>query len=531
MAMKHAHEAINLHPPFHSLWHEIPMRVVIMASLRGKGDLTAASTELKLLEERGLVEVVPELLIEAAAQHCSFSDQLEAAESCLEKSLEQLRLYPVNQRVDSQISDRAATQYVDLGEKYAETGDSVRSAACMAKAIDVARPDTAHWLRYRQSRMALKQRNLRKAFHGLFTIARIPNAPRAIIEKILSPVGAVRLAPYWPASPQSIMKPLTLLLFMAGWFFGRLATSGLRDLHTSITAVLLVWLFVARHFVRRLRAESSSIRKRFYKIRSFLPSPFPSRGDRVTNCPICGAHGKFEYQNKQTPLLRCLACDHVWARDLPDDQTLSALSGDFGYRERDRYHQGITAIQESEQWQIYLDARIGILRKLQLLDNPARPIRKIFEIGCAEGMLLHELRKRGMEVMGCEMNRAVAAEGMKALGIDILTASFESLELPATNFDLVMSFHTLEHLRTPPSVVAKVAGILRSDGVILLEVPCGAEEYDNTDHLHFFSDTSLRTLLEKFFRTTEILDNSYTNSAGVRIGSIYGFGRGVRENA
>jgi hypothetical protein len=92
-----------------------------------------------------------------------------------------------------------------------------------------------------------------------------------------------------------------------------------------------------------------------------------------------------------------------------------------------------------------------------------------------------------------------------------------------------MSFHTLEHLRNPSSVLAKVANILHPDGAVLLEVPCGEEEYDNTDHLHFFSDTSLRTLLDKSFRTTEILDNSYTNSAGVRIGSIYGLGKGVKN--
>ena len=107
--------------------------------------------------------------------------------------------------------------------------------------------------------------------------------------------------------------------------------------------------------------------------------------------------------------------------------------------------------------------------------------------------------------------------------------SIRDIEFPSKTFDLVMSFHTLEHLRHPLGVIGKVARILRSNGAILLEVPCGEEEYENTDHLHFFSETSLRTLLETFFRTTEILDNSYTNSAGMRIGSIYGFGRGVKN--
>ena len=94
----------------------------------------------------------------------------------------------------------------------------------------------------------------------------------------------------------------------------------------------------------------------------------------------------------------------------------------------------------------------------------------------------------------------------------------------------MISFHTLEHMRFPENVLAKVARILRSDGSVLIEVPCGEEEYENTDHLHFFSETSLRLLLDKFFSTTEIIDNAYTNSAGVKIGSIYGVGRGVRNS-
>jgi hypothetical protein len=36
-------------------------------------------------------------------------------------------------------------------------------------------------------------------------------------------------------------------------------------------------------------------------------------------------------------------------------------------------------------------------------------------------------------------------------------------------------------------------------------------------------------LLNKFFTSTEIIDNAYTNSAGVRIGSIYGIGRGFGD--
>jgi ubiquinone/menaquinone biosynthesis C-methylase UbiE len=129
------------------------------------------------------------------------------------------------------------------------------------------------------------------------------------------------------------------------------------------------------------------------------------------------------------------------------------------------------------------------------------------------------------------MNRAVAEQGVQRFGVDIRTEPFEDLQLPVQNCDLVVSFHTLEHMRYPAKVLAKVARVLRPDGAVLVEVPCGKEEYENTDHLHFFSDESLRLLLSQFFANTEIIENAYTNSAGVRIGSLYGVGRGVRRSA
>jgi hypothetical protein len=67
--------------------------------------------------------------------------------------------------------------------------------------------------------------------------------------------------------------------------------------------------------------------------------------------------------------------------------------------------------------------------------------------------------------------------------------------------------------------------MLSPGGAVLFEVPCSENEYGNTDHLHFFSERSLRIMLDSFFDETEIVPNTYTTSAGVQCGSIYGLGR------
>jgi SAM-dependent methyltransferase len=306
--------------------------------------------------------------------------------------------------------------------------------------------------------------------------------------------------------------------------------SGFKEFADATAVSLLVAIFVIRHFYRRLSSETVLLRRFFRMPHAYLLWNRRYRYHQVKSCPICGGRGKFEYQNEVTPLFRCSQCNHVYARQLPDDQVLGSLYGDVSYWEKDRMHQGITTMQESAEWDVYLKARLGILQRLDLLPASTSSSKSVFEIGCAEGMLLHALKKHGMTVAGCEMNRAVAAQGVKNLGVDIRTEPFENLGLPEKNCDLVISFHTLEHMRFPENVLAKVAQILRSDGSVLIEVPCGEEEYENTDHLHFFSENSLRLLLDKFFARTEIIDNAYTNSAGVRIGSIYGVGRGVRDS-
>ena len=527
-AIEHARKAIALHPPFHSLWHEIPMRVVIMNSLRRTGNRIEAEAIMKVLEERGLVKLIPELLIERGIQLGAIKDRMEKASRCLNNAIDQLKVYPVHESVDAELRERALDQVRELAKQY-ERDRRYPLAEQGYTRLSEFHPDDL-WIKYLLARAQLMQGKLFTAPRHLHGITRIPNGPRSIIDKIASINTTHKLDRCWPATPRSILRPIKLATWVAAWAIAKLLRSGFKELADAATASLLIAIFVIEHFSRRLSSEVAALRRTFRMLRAGFPRNSAYRFHLVKSCPICGGHGRFEYQNKLTPLLRCSQCDHVYASQLPDDEVLSSLYGDVSYWEKDRMHQGITTMQESAEWEVYLKARLGILQRLELLPCSQTAEKAVFEIGCAEGMLLHALQKRGMRVGGCEMNRAVAAQGMKTLGVDIRTEPFETLALPRHDCDLVISFHTLEHMRFPVNVLAKIAQMLRSDGSLLIEVPCGEEEYENTDHLHFFSKTSLRLLIDKFFSSTEIIDNAYTNSAGVRIGSIYGVGRGVKPS-
>jgi len=525
-AINHAEQAMDLHPPFHTLWHEIPMRVVIMSSLRLSGRPQKAADIFDKLEKRGLAGIVPELLIEKSAQLTAAISGLVNARQCLDTAIALLDSHPVDKAGDDHLRNRALTHTQQLIKLCIDRRDFLLAENLCLRSLE-AQPDDP-WSKFRLAQARLMLGKITTALRDLHSITLVPSGPRDILSGLISPAAAKKLDPYWPQTPRSILRPIKLIALVAAWSVNNFMRSGTKDFANTAAASLLVATFVTRHFYRRLTSETVAARRTFGMLGRYLPWSSAYRCHHVTNCPICSGPGKLQYENKLTPLFRCRHCSHVYAGQLPNDQVLSRLYGDVSYWEKDRIHQGITTMKQSTEWDAYLNARLGILERLDLLPTTAGKNTSVFEIGCAEGMLLHALRKRGMTVAGCEMNRAVAAEGMNNLGVEIRTEPFESLALPERHCDLVVSFHTLEHMRYPKQVLAKIAKILRPDGSVLIEVPCGKEEYENTDHLHFFSDTSLRILLNKFFSATEILDNSYTNGSGVRIGSIYGVGRGVK---
>ena len=249
----------------------------------------------------------------------------------------------------------------------------------------------------------------------------------------------------------------------------------------------------------------------------------PSFTDKVERCPVCKAAGVYEFTNRHTPLDRCTDCGHVYSRKAPKKRIMELVYKGHGYWKRDKGHQGIDKVEYNPQWDAFLNDRLSIATKTGVLNGEKG--LKIFEIGCAEGMLLNELEKLGHQAEGCDMNVATAQAGIKSLAVKIHTEMFEDLPLKEGHYDAVLSFHTVEHLPSPDSVLKKIAQTLKSDGAVLIEVPCGPDEYTNTDHLQFFCTESLRRFIGNRFEEVQIFDNTYTTQSGAVMGSLYGCGR------
>jgi len=141
---------------------------------------------------------------------------------------------------------------------------------------------------------------------------------------------------------------------------------------------------------------------------------------------------------------------------------------------------------------------------------------EVLEIGCGVGeFLLNLSKKTNWNVSGIEAGKD-SFKYCKELGINVEYKFFEDF-LTNKKFDLITSFHVLEHLSSPKLFFLKVNSILKSGGLMYLEVPNLArpggrlEIFFQYPHLYNFTFESIYNYGSGSGFTPIFLNNSVFN--------------------
>lgn len=124
-------------------------------------------------------------------------------------------------------------------------------------------------------------------------------------------------------------------------------------------------------------------------------------------------------------------------------------------------------------------------------------VARVLEVGCAEGALGGEIKARfpivydGLEL---SQDRELARESL-----DQVFQTYAS-QVESSPYDLIVSFHVLEHIADPAQELRTWFRLLAPGGKLLIEVPHQAghpllESDRNPEHLHQFTPASLTVLL------------------------------------
>lgn len=185
---------------------------------------------------------------------------------------------------------------------------------------------------------------------------------------------------------------------------------------------------------------------------------------------------------------------------------------------------------EQEYWDTIVDPD-GVVRvcaeererkindlKEELAFINARPPGRFLDVGCGSGHVLSGVDPH-WERHGVEVSR-YAAEQAREWGGIIHHGTLEDVAFPDNHFDVVLSYHVLEHVEAPVPLVREMRRVLKDDGVMIIGVPnfdsgCArrfGEAYrmlDDPSHITLFSEDSLRRLLRDQGMVVERVDFPY----------------------
>lgn len=139
---------------------------------------------------------------------------------------------------------------------------------------------------------------------------------------------------------------------------------------------------------------------------------------------------------------------------------------------------------------------------------------RVLEVGCAEGELGREIKGRfAVTYDGVELSQDSALARHKLDQVFQTPAS----KVEAAPYQLIVSFHVLEHIARPEQELAAWARLLSADGRVLVEVPNQAghpllASDHNAEHLHQFTPASLNLLLARCGFTCDALSAGHYES-------------------
>lgn len=147
----------------------------------------------------------------------------------------------------------------------------------------------------------------------------------------------------------------------------------------------------------------------------------------------------------------------------------------------------------------------------ELMAMLGRESATVCDIGCGNGSLLDLLRRGGFsDAVGVEPDPDARRVAIESRGLDVRDGTAEQLpdDLVAGSFDVVCMSHVLEHCLDVNAAIGNASKLLRTGGLILVEVPNNAARAfgilagewpwaDVPRHLNFFTRRSLEAILRR----------------------------------
>jgi len=235
--------------------------------------------------------------------------------------------------------------------------------------------------------------------------------------------------------------------------------------------------------------------------------------NNTPKCRLCGANEDFQFikghhvcgGTDNHHFWQCKKCGAIYLYPVPSEEE----ENQFYRREFEKY----MAVRSKQtgwsdpQKHVEMNQR-EVDRRLPFLDKFLREGMKVLEIGCSSGFMLYALRKRGCHTVGVEPSKEfrnfVASNKIEVY------PSVDELALHHKDFDVVIHYYLLEHVRDPEDFLKRCMSLVAPSGMMIFEVPSASDAllelyhvpafdkfYWQIMHHWYFAKKSLSFLLDK----------------------------------
>ena len=115
---------------------------------------------------------------------------------------------------------------------------------------------------------------------------------------------------------------------------------------------------------------------------------------------------------------------------------------------------------------------LDTIKRLKKLGATLGPETEVLDAGCGLGGVLRSLRdETGAQVRGLDFNPRCHAFAAEVHGVEVDTGELAAQAYDAGRFDVVTSWHCLEHTYDPAAELRELLRVTRPGGFLVLEVP------------------------------------------------------------
>ena len=181
-------------------------------------------------------------------------------------------------------------------------------------------------------------------------------------------------------------------------------------------------------------------------------------------CYNCGSEGiSSSFVIDRFRHVRCRKCGMVYTNPRLREEITHDLYNDRAYDESYKiklipaidYRKNVLAVNKYKQISAHFDKPGTVL-----------------DIGCGLGELLSVFQDEKWECTGIEFNEFAVKYARASFNLNIVSKSIYEFD-GADKYDLIMLWGVLEHFYDPAKILKKVSGLLKDDGLLVLEVPSG----------------------------------------------------------